>query len=137
MRMTTTILKGVRNACCKLLGRRKVEIGERHWPNQAEGQDGFNFLLWGDDNDLSDTVPVSELRGREIADHHGWVALDCYCYNIAFFGREPDDALDRNVYILLNPQGRVVYASEDDLGHVAAIDRILKDAGLAGYTGET
>lgn len=136
MKMTRKIVSAIKAGCREACGgRRKVEVGNRHWPGNEDTplRYGMNMLLWGDGHDLDDLEKADDLVGQDIPDSEGWVALDCYCYNLAYFGREPDDALDCNVYLLINPAGEVAYASEDDLGHAEAIDRILKVAGHPGY----
>ncbi len=131
MKITTTIIRAIKAACREACGgRRKVEIGCRSWPAQTADEDGYNFLIWGDDNDLDDMTEVDNLAGKTIQSLDGWVALDCYCYNLPLFGVEPDDALDCNVYVLIAPDGKVAYASSDDLGHSAAIHAILERENL-------
>lgn len=134
MKFTRKMVRAIKAACREACGgRRRVEIGERTWDARSDEQDGFNFLLWGDGNDLDQTVPVDGMVNSRVADSDGWVALDCYCYNLPLFGQEPDDILDTNVYVLLNPAGEAVYASCDDLGHSAAINEILTANGHPGY----
>ena len=137
MKITRNIVKNIKQACRKACGGiRRVEAGARSWPDMPPGSDGFNFLLWGEGHDLDTPEAVESLINQNIQDDQGWVALDCYCYNLPLFGREPDDALDCNVYVLIDSSGTVRYASQDDRGHAAAIDGILKAAGHPGYTPE-
>jgi hypothetical protein len=131
MRLSTAIARAVKQACYDVCGgRRSVELGERDWPDKPDDADGTNFLLWGPDNDLFETRPVNDFVGEDIDDLAEWVALDCYCYNLPLFGREPDDALDTNVYVLISPAGEVMYKSNDHVGHVQEIRRILSGAGI-------
>jgi hypothetical protein len=136
VRMTKQIATAIKRACREACGgHREVEIGQRGWPGMKfpEENDGLNFLLWGEDHDLCDQWGPDELVGQDIKGYYGWVALDLYCYNVPMFGHDPDDALDCNVYVLLDAGGKVVYASQDDLGHVAAINAILQGAGVPEY----
>jgi hypothetical protein len=137
MEMTRSVIRGIKAACRKVCGgRRSVEVGERWWPGQdAEAEDGFNSLRWGEDNDLFDTVRIDDLMGKVIRDRDGWVALDCYCYNLPLFGQEPYDALDTNVEVLLNPGGEVMGAWGVGEDIVGGMNRILRAHGQEPLSG--
>jgi hypothetical protein len=124
MKLTRETIRQINAECRRVCGgRRSVEVGDRN---------GLNFLLWDDETDLQETIRTGDLIGAEVETFHGWVALDCYCYNLPLFGREPDDALDTNAYILIAPTGNVRYGSQDHRGHMLDIRRILRDeAGVA------
>jgi hypothetical protein len=132
MKLTPAIRKSINYAVRVLCrGRRHCEVGERSWTGRPIGDGGMNMLTWGPGHDLFQTYRLGEIN--KVSDRNGWVALDIYCYTGGDFGRD-DRELDRNVYILLNPKGEIVYASEDDHGHVAAIDEILEKAGEPPFT---
>lgn len=123
-KLRAAIRKAVAAACG---GKRMVEVGCRHWPNQPVSDDGYNFLTWGEDNDLDCTDElgvVSKVQTRE----DGWVALDLYCYTYG-----PDGELDCNCYCLIDPDGAIAYCTQDDRGHTAAIQAILAERGAAPY----
>ncbi len=128
MQMTRKVTTAIKAACEKKCGgRRTVEVGERHWPTMPDTPNvGLNFLLWEENNDLEGTLPLQSLAKADVPDASGWVALDCYCYS-----QGVDGELDCNVYILLDPQGQVRYASQNDLQHVEDIDAILAEVGLS------
>lgn len=131
MIVTKGIARAIKAACRKACGgKRDVSIGQRSWPhmNFPVANDGINFLLWKEDHDLADQWKPDELVGQEIDDSDGWLALDCYCYQ-----DETDGELDCNVYVLIDPSGKIVYAAQEDLGHTAAINEILVAAGHCGY----
>ena len=130
MKFTRTIAARLKAACEKTCGgKRQVEVGCRVWPDMpATPNVGFNFLLWRGDHDIDELTLASDLVGQDIPDDSGWNALDCYCYTLGHDGK-----LDCNVYVLLNASGAVEYASQDDRGHAAAIDTILRACGHAGY----
>lgn len=133
MKITRKLASSIKASCRKVCGgRRKVEVGERSWPDKADDVNGLNFLLWGDGHDLLDVVAIDALIGHEAADYHGWVALDCYCYHPSRGEYEGGD-LDCNVYVLLRPDGTVAYASEDDMRHERAINEILAAHGVPAF----
>ena len=126
MKSNREMRKNIRAACIQACGRIvKVEIGARSWDGIPDGADGINFLLWGPDNDLDDTWDLKFLKLEKIAAYHGYIALDCYCYTLGY-----DGELYCNAYILIDPVGEIVYASQDDRGHSAAIAAILERAGV-------
>lgn len=129
LRMTPKLRAAIRAAVAGACGgRRMVEVGARHWPGQDDADDGYNFLTWGDDNDLSETDSLAVVRAVQTRPD-GWVALDLYCYTYG-----ADGELDCNCYCLIDPAGSVVYCTQDDRGHTAAIQAILKAAGAEPYT---
>src|SRR5262245_30805926 len=136
MRMTKELVRKVKQACREVCGgRRAVEIGERGWwdKTDADEEAGLNFLLWGEGHDLIETWRMDSLVGCEITASHGWVALDCYCYNLPVFGQEIRDFLDQNVSVLIGPDGEIHYADNDGHNHVANINKILQLHGHPGY----
>jgi hypothetical protein len=129
MKITRALAKEIRFRCCEAVGRKVlVEVGCRDWSGKPDEADGFNFLLWGRDHDLWETVPAHQLAGTAVQDSGGWVALDCYCYTPG-----PDGELYHNAYLLIDPAGEVVYASDNDLRHSEEIDAILRANGHPGY----
>jgi hypothetical protein len=126
MRLSRDTIRKIKTVCRRVCGgRRSIEVGFR-----ATGhfdQTTPNFLLWNPGADLDETVDLDLLCRDQIRASRGWVALDLYCYT-------PEE-LDCNVYVLLSPERTIAYASQDDGGHAAAIDRVLRAAGHPGYRG--
>lgn len=117
-KMIQEIRKNVRKVCG---GSRIIEVGRRTWDGCGDKiGDGFNFLLWGSNNDLDETVDIDLLANVEIPEFEGFIALDLYCYTTG-----DDGELDRNCYVFLDSV-MVIYCSDDDLGHVTAIDQEIR-----------
>lgn len=125
MKITRKIGKEIREAIMNRIGRRRVEVGYRSWDAQTADEDGYNFLRWGEGHDLDGTTEWKDFIGTEVKDKDGWVALDCYCYKISTLLEEGE--LDTNVYVLIDPNGRVQYCDDDDLGHREIINRIIEE----------
>lgn len=133
MKFTQQLARRVKEACrTQCGGRRRVEVGRREaFREVGPDDDGLNFLRWDPDADLNETVHIDELVGKPIIDVEGWVGLDCYCYNLPTFGREPLDFLDTNVTVLIAPDGKIVYvAGVSNADQDAEIKQILWGKGV-------
>jgi hypothetical protein len=108
----------------------RCEVGFRIWdtPTAADPKAfsiGANMLLWRGESDLHDTLPLHKCGKEEIETLNGWVSLDLYCYS---YGQ--DGELEGNAYVLINPDGEVVYCTSDDLNSSADIAAILAKHGI-------
>lgn len=126
MKFTREIVSNIKKSCRRVCGgRRSISVGQWGWRGVDHRDNAFNLLLKGaEKSSLYETVPIDLLINKLIADADGWVGLDCFCYNLPLFGREPYDVLDKNVYILIGPCGSVKYASDDDLGYRVAMEKL-------------
>lgn len=128
MKLNTKAIRAIKKWVRENIGPRDIEVGFRNWPNRTEPDShSANFLLWGADNDLDDTARLEDCRGVEIADYHGFVALDLYVHKKL---KHDDGELDCNVYVLIDIDGSLVYASDNDMDHTKSISRILRDSGV-------
>ena len=110
MKITSAMVRNIRKAVNAIRPGRIIEVGVRGWEGMSD-RAGENYLLWGPGNDLEYTELVQFIAGREIDDFHGFVALDLYLYT---FGENGE--LDTNAYVVLDPSGEVIYATDDDIG---------------------
>mgnify|MGYP003394140229 CR=1 FL=1 len=119
------IKKAVKRVCG---GKRQIEVGRRTWKDSGDGVgDGLNFLLWGEDNDLDETLDIDLLVSIDTPDHCGFVALDLYCYTTG-----DDGELDTNCYAFFD-DAMLIYCTDDDLGHTAAIQQELRLRGAKPF----